>query len=182
LLVAGRPPEVELRELLRDAAASRGFRMLVTPPEKHPEIGRSVAAALGGTFVSFEGAFFQRHGADIAALERAEQYTAQRGILTEYADDLVRDLIEEHGHAGQVIVLGDTALLALCNALDVPRRLYDDTMSGALGLWVLVVPGILRNHQPWFNEGQPLWHLEGVTFPLLVPMPAGPPATSAESR
>lgn len=183
LLVADRPPEVALRELLRNAATSRGFRMLVTPPEKHAEIGRSVAAALGGTFVSFEGAFFQRHGADIAALERAEQYAAQHGILTEYAEALVHDLIEEHGRAGQLVVLGDTAILGLCNALDAPRRLlYDELMSGAHGLWVLVVPGVIHNHQPRFNEDQPLWHLEGVTFPLLVPMPAAPPATSAESR
>ena len=49
------------------------------------EIGRSAAAALGGTFVSFEDAFFRRHGHDIAALERAEQYAGQRGILNEHA-------------------------------------------------------------------------------------------------
>lgn len=180
LLGADRPPEIALRELLRDAATSRGFRMLVTPPEKHADIGRSVAAALGGTFVSFEDAFFQRHGDDIAALERAEQYAAQRGILTEHAEDLLRDLIEDHGRPGQVVVLGDTAILGLCDALDVPRRLYDETLSGSQGLWVLVVPGVIHNRQPRFNEDQPLWHLEGVTFPLLVPMPAAP-ASSAES-
>ncbi len=182
LLGADRPPEVALRDLLRDAAASRGFRMLVTPPEKHADIGRSVAAALGGTFVSFEDAFFQRHGDDIAGLERAEQYAAQRGILTEHADELLRELVEEHGRAGRVIVLGDTAILALCDALDVPRRLYDETLSGSQGLWVLVVPGVIHNRQPRFNEDQPLWHLEGVTFPLLVPMPAVAPVPSAESR
>ena len=43
LLGGERPPEVVLRDMLREAAASRGFRMLVTPPEKHAEIGRSVA-------------------------------------------------------------------------------------------------------------------------------------------
>ncbi|HEX3479328.1 MAG TPA: hypothetical protein VHT91_30095, partial [Kofleriaceae bacterium] len=68
-------------------------------------------------------------------------------------------------------------------ALDAPRRLlYDELLSGAHGLWVLVVPGVIHNRQPRFNEDQPLWHLEGVTFPLLVPMPVGAPATSAESR
>jgi hypothetical protein len=92
--------------------------------------------------VSFEDAFFRRHDADIAALERAEQYTAQRGILTEHADDLLRDLLEEHGRAGRVVVLGDTALLALCDALDAPRRLCDETLSGSQGFWVLVVPGV----------------------------------------
>lgn len=171
LLGADRSPERVLGDLLREAAKSRGFRMLVTPPEKHVDIGRSVAAALEGTFVSFEDAFFRRHGDEIAALERAEQYTAQRGILTEYADELLRELIEEYGQAGRVVVLGDTALLALCDALDVPRRLYDETLSGSQGFWVLVVPGVIYNRQPRFNEEHPLWHLEGVTFPLLKPLP-----------
>jgi hypothetical protein len=181
LLGADRPPEVALRDLLCEAAGSRGFRMLVTPPEKHVDIGRSVAEALGGRFVSFEDAFFQRHEGQIAALERAEQYAAQRGILTEYADDLLRDLIEEHGRPGQVIVLGDTALLALCDALDAPRLLYDETLSGSQGFWVLVVPGVIHNRQPRFNEGPPVWHLEGVTFALLNPMPVGSPG-GPESR
>ena len=123
------------------------------------------------TAVSFEDAFFRRHDAGIAALERAEQYAAQRGILTEHAEDLLCDLIEEHGQAGRVIVLGDTALLGLCDALDAPRHLYDETLSGSQGFWVLVVPGVIQNRQPRFNEGETLWHLEGVTFALLDPMP-----------
>jgi serine/threonine protein kinase len=180
LLMGDRPAELVLRELLRDAATSRGFRMLVTPPEKHADISRSVATALGGRFVSFEDAFFRRHGDDIAALERAEQYSAQRILLTEYADDLLRDLLEEHGQPGRVVVLGDTALLGLCGALDAPRRLYDVTLSGSEGFWVLVLPGVIHNRQPLFNEGLPVWHLEGVTFPLLEPMPpsAGPVSES----
>jgi hypothetical protein len=179
LLLADRPPELVLRELLRDAATSRGFRMLVTPPEKHADLGRSVAVALGGRFVSFEDAFFRRHGDDIAALERAEQYAAQRILLTEYADDLLRELLEEHAQPGRVVVLGDTALLGLCGALDAPRRLYDVTLSGSEGFWVLVLPGLINNHQPLFNEGPPVWHLDGVTFPLSEPMP---PRTESPSE
>ena len=179
LLGAERPPELVLRELLREAAGSRGFRMLVTPPELHVDIGRSVAAALGGTYVSFEDAFFRAHGTDIAALERAEQYAAQRAILTEYAETVVRDLLEQHGRPGHVVVLGDTALLGLCGAVDVPRWLYDEALSGSQGFWVMVVPGVIHNRQPRFNEDQPLFHLEGVTFPLLAVMPS---TTSAELR
>ncbi|MEZ4399111.1 MAG: protein kinase [Kofleriaceae bacterium] len=173
LFGADRPPEVVLRDLLREAAASRGFRMLVTPPERHIEISRSVAAALGGTYVSFEDAFFRAHGHDIAALERAEQYAAQRAILTEHAETLVRDLLEAHGRPGHTVVLGETALLGLCGALDVPRWLYDEAMSGALGFWVLVVPGVILNRQPRFNEHESFFHLEGVTFPLPAVMPGG---------
>lgn len=183
LLAGGeRPPEVALRDLMREARASRGFRMLVTPPESHPEIGRSVATALGGEYLSFEDAFFRRHGDDIAALERAEQYQAQRVILTEYADDLLRDLLEDHGQPGRVLVLGDTALLELCGtekteALDAPRYLYDQTLAGDRGFWVLVVPGVIHNRQPLFNERYPLFHLAGVTFPLLTCMSAATPSS-----
>lgn len=179
LLGADHAPEIALRELLRDAAVSRGFRLLVTPPEKHVDIGRSVAAALGATYVSLEDAFFRAHGANIAALERAEQYTAQRAILTEHAETLIRDLLEHHGRAGHVVVLGDTALLGLCGATDVPRWLYDELLSGSQGFWIMVVPGVIHNRQPRFNEHEPFFHLEGVTFPLLESMPV---PTSAESR
>jgi len=165
-----RQPEEVVRDMLRDAAASRGFRMLVTPPELHAEIGRSVAAALGGTWLSFEDAFFTDHAADMPALQRAERFVAQRDSLTEAAEATLFRLLEEHGRPGRVNVLGDTALFGLCEALDLPRRLYDETLSGTRGFWVLVVPGVIHNRQPRFNEGAPMWHLEGATIPLLHPL------------
>lgn len=174
LFGAEKPPHVALRDLLREVAGSRGFRLLVTPPEKHTDIGRSVAAALGGTYVSFEDAFFRIHGARIDALERAEQYVAQRPILTEHAEDVLRELLEAHGRPGRTVVLGDTALLGLCGAQDAPRWFYDQTLSGSQGFWIMVVPGVILNRQPRFNEDVPLFHLEGVTFPLLESMPSEP--------
>lgn len=166
-----RSAEEEVRDMLRDAASSRGFRMLVTPPERHAEIGRSVAAALNATWVSFEDAFFADHAGEVAALERAERFVAQREALTEAAEHTLFRLLEEHGRAGNVVVLGDTALLGLCEALDLPRRLYDETLSGSRGFWVLVVPGVIHKRQPRFNEGPPLWHLEGATLQLVNPVP-----------
>jgi hypothetical protein len=135
-----------------------------------------VGAALGGRYVSFEDAFFRRYGEHIAALERAEQYSGQRVMLTEYAEEVVTEILEDHGRPGRVIVLGDTALLGLCNALDNPRRFYDDTLSGSEGFWIWVLPGVIHKHQPLFNEAEPMWHLDGVTFPLLEPMPAAAPS------
>jgi serine/threonine protein kinase len=170
-LGAERGPEIVVRDMLKEAAGSRGFRMLVTPPEGHAEIGRSVAAALGGRWVSFEDAFFGEHSGDIQALERAEQFAAQREALTEAAEKTLFELLEEHGRPGNVIVLGDTALFGVCEALDLPRRLYDETVSGARGFWILVVPGVIHNRQPRFNEGPAMWHLEGATLPLLKPLP-----------
>lgn len=168
---AERSPELVVRDMLKEAARSRGFRMLVTPPEGHADIGRSVATALSGKWVSFEDAFFAEHGADIKALERAERFVAQREALTEAAEQTLFNLLEEHGKPGNVIVLGDTALFGLCEALDLPRRLYDETLSGSRGFWILVVPGVIHNRQPRFNEGPAMWHLEGATLPLLHPLP-----------
>lgn len=170
-LGAERSPELVVRDMLKEAAGSRGFRMLVTPPEAHAEIGRSVAAALGGRWVSFDDAFFGEHAADIKSLERAERFVAQREALTEAAEATLFNLLEEHGRPGNVIVLGDTALFGLCEALDLPRRLYDETLSGSRGFWILVVPGVIHNRQPRFNEGPAMWHLEGATLPLLNPLP-----------
>ncbi|MEO7889575.1 MAG: protein kinase [Vicinamibacterales bacterium] len=166
-----RSPEAVVRDMLRDASASRGFRMLVTPPERHPELARSVAMALAGQWVSFEDAFFAEHAAEIPSLERAERFVGQREALTEAAEATLFRLLEEHGKPGNVVVLGDTSLFGLCEALDLPRRLYDETLSGSRGFWVLVVPGVIHNRQPRFNEGPPMWHLEGATLPLLNPLP-----------
>jgi serine/threonine protein kinase len=167
-----RTPEEVVRDMLLAAASSRGFRMLVTPPERHAEIGRSVAAALSAIWLSFEDAFFAEHGADVAALERAERFVAQRDTLTDAAEETLFHILEEHGRPGNAVVLGDTALLGLCEALDLPRRLYDETLSGSRGFWVLIVPGVIHNRQPHFNEGTAMWHLEGATLPLLNPLPA----------
>lgn len=167
----GRSPEMIVRDMLKEAAGSRGFRMLVTPPEAHGEIGRSVAAALGARWVSFDDAFFNEHATDIKSLERAERFVAQREALTDAAEATLFNLLEEHGRPGNVVVLGDTALFKLCEALDLPRRLYDETLSGSRGFWVLVVPGVIHNRQPRFNEGPAMWHLEGATLPLLNPLP-----------
>jgi hypothetical protein len=172
----GRSPELVVRDMLKEASSSRGFRMLVTPPEHHTEIGRSVAASLSsisvvGKWVSFEDAFFSEHASSIKSLERAERFVAQREALTEAAEQTLFNLLEEHGRPGNVIVLGDTALFGLCEALDLPRRLYDETLSGSRGFWILVVPGVIHNRQPRFNEGAAMWHLEGATLPLLNPLP-----------
>jgi hypothetical protein len=156
--------------MLRGAATSRGFRMLVTPPERHSEVGRSVASVLGGLWVSFEDTFFADHAAEMSSLERAERFIAQRDSLTEAAEATLFRLLDKHGQVGNVVILGDTALLGLCEALDLPRRLYDETLSGSRGFWVLVVPGVIHNRQPRFNEGLPMWHLEGATLPLLNPL------------
>jgi serine/threonine protein kinase len=168
-----RSPEEALRDILKQASASRGFRMIMTPPERHRELGRSVAAALGATWLSFEEAFFQEHEEDLASLESAERFVGQREALREAAEATLNRLLDQHGGPGRVVVLGDTALLGLCEALDLPRLLYDETVSSQRGFWVLVLPGVIHQRQPRFNEGPALalGPVLGVTLPLLNPLP-----------
>lgn len=177
LSAADRSPEALLRDLLIDRDRARGFRMLITPPEHHRTLGRSVARtlerALGATWVSFDDAFFSAHGDDagLRRLARAERFAAQRRRLTEAAEQVFWDLLAKHGRPGQHVVVGDTGLLGLCGALDLPRRFYDEVQGGAKGFWLLVVPGVIHKRQPYFNEHEPLWHLEGATLPLAAPLP-----------
>lgn len=172
-LMASRTPEVVVGDLLREAARSRGFRIVVTPPERHPEIGRSIAQALGEdtTWLSFEDQFLARIDPQFSLYERAERFSAQRGLLTEEAEALVDELLREHGHPGRRIVLGDTALLEPCDALHLLRTLYDRTMSGAQGFWVVVMPGLIHQRQPLFNERTPTFHVDGTVLPLASPIP-----------
>src|SRR4029078_8924792 len=106
---------------------------------------------------------FADHAADIPSLERAERFVGQREALTEAAEATLFRLLEEHGKPGNVVVLVDTSLFGLCEALDLPRRLYDETLSGSRGFWVLVVPGVIHNRQPRSNEGRAVWDRGGAT-------------------
>ncbi|HEY0882739.1 MAG TPA: hypothetical protein VGD87_14460, partial [Archangium sp.] len=168
VVLAGRTAEEVTRDMLREAAKSRGFRLLVTPPEHHAELGRSVAKALGTEFVSFEDAFFTEHEHQLPQLDRASRFVAQREQLQDAARTTMQRLIEEHDRPGRATVLGDTALLGLCESVDLARLPF----SEGQGFWVLVVPGVIHNRQPLFNEGKdPVFHLPGQTFPLLKPLP-----------
>ncbi|MCC6647727.1 MAG: hypothetical protein IT374_19430 [Polyangiaceae bacterium] len=62
---------------------------------------------------------------------------------------------EAHGHAGNVIVVGDTAQFGSCQALDLPRRLCDESVEGGRASWMLAVLGALHDRQPRFYEGGP---------------------------
>src|SRR5262249_6504771 len=141
-----RTPEEAIRDMLAEASRTRGFRMLVTPPELHPKIGRSVAEAIRGTWVSLEEEFFADHGGNITGLERAERFAAQRYQLTDAAKATMERLLEQYGRPGNVVVLGDTGVLGICEALDLPRHVYEETLSGARGFWVLVVPGVIHKN------------------------------------
>jgi len=157
--------------MLSEAAETRGFRLLVTPPGRHVPIARSVATSLDATWISFASEWFERHGDTLDRWIKAESFPALRRGLTRTAEALLQQLLETHGRPGRSIVLGDTGILGVMEATDLVRRLYDEVQSGDQGFWVVVVPGTIRETQPRFNGKVPLWHLPGVTLPLRREIP-----------
>ncbi len=155
--------------ILRDLAARDGFRLVVGSPETHSEIARSLMKCVGdgATYVSFEDEFFRRVQ-PIDALERAERFLAQRPRLKREAESLLDAIVKEQGRPGARVVLGDTALWGVCDALHLVRRLYDLTATGGRGFWVLVIPGLVSKSQPLFNEqpGAIVFSISGATLPL----------------
>lgn len=173
LLRAERSPAAIVGDLLRGAERTSGFRLVVTPPQSHHEIGQSVARALGprAELVSFEQVLLsQAEGERFNALEEAELF-GDCAYLAEQAERVIRELLEEKGGPGRVVVLSDTGALGVCDALHLVRMVYDETMSGARGLWVVVIPGVIHQKQPLFNEKTPVFHLDGATLPLNEEIP-----------
>jgi len=161
--------------ILRNLAERDGFRLVVASPEDHSDIARSLVKCLGdgSTYVSFEDEFFKRVEGQIDALERAERFLAQRPKLKREAEALLDTLVKERGQAGARIVLGDTAVWGVCDALHLVRRLYDFTATGGRGFWVLVIPGLVHQSQPLFNEkpGSIVFSMGGALLPLTKPVP-----------
>lgn len=162
--------------ILRSLADRDGFRLVVASPEAQSDIARSLVRCLGddATFVSYEDEFFGRLGGQIDALERAEKFLAGRPKLRREAETLLDALVKDRGRPGARIVLGDTALWGVCDALHLVRRLYDLTATGGRGFWVLVIPGLVHQSQPLFNEkpGAIVFSMGGTVLPLVKPVPA----------
>jgi serine/threonine protein kinase len=170
------PPEMVVRDagevardLLRAYCQRDGFRLVVAPPEDHLKIGRSVAQAIdGATFVSFEDAFFRDIDAQVETFERAERFAAQKPKLRREAEQVIDAIVREHGKPGCRVVLGDLALLGICDATHLVRKLYDLTSTGGRGFWAVVIPGVVHQRQPLFNEkaGAIVFSIEGATLPI----------------
>lgn len=167
-----RTPEEVASDMLQSAAKRRGFRLVVAPPESHPEIGRSVAAAVAGEYVGLEDLLFERMGDRFAVFEEASRFAAQRRLLTREVEKALDELVKDRGQADARIVLGDAAILLTCDATHLVRKLYDKTTGGTKGFWALVIPGVIHEQQPWFNEKEPVFHIEGQVLPVDRALPA----------
>ncbi len=153
-------------EQLAGALDRRGWRLVVAPPERAPEVGRALAARLDATYVSFASELFAHLEPSFDAYEEASRFAAQKRLLTKQAEKVLDALLQKHGAPGARVVVGDTAVLATCEALHLVRRLYDRTHTGTRGGWALVVPGVLHKQQPWFLEAEPVFQIPGQVVPL----------------
>lgn len=170
-----RTPEELAADLLRAAADRRGYRLVVAPPESQPEIARSIARAIGADYVDLEAHLFEHFGDRFPLFEEASRFAAQRRLLTREVEKAVDALVAERASVTTRVVLGATAVLGTCGAASsVVKRLYEATSGGTKGFWALVIPGVIHQRQPWFNETEPVFHLEGHVLPLTRELP--PPA------
>jgi len=174
LRVAAKSDEVVAGELLRSAAQRRGFRLVVAPPADHHEIGESVRRTLGpsAVFVSFEEELLSRLEPDFPGFEKAERFAAMRHKLAKEAEAVYRAILAKHGLPGRLTVLGDTGILGVCNALDVISRLYTETNTRDVGFWTVVIPGVIQQRSPLFNEKTPVVNFPGTVLPVLRAIPA----------
>ena len=63
----------------------------------------------------------------------------------------------------------ESTALAELHAIAAKNKIFRSFIG--LGYYDTVVPGVIHNRQPRFNEGPAMWHLEGATLPLLNPLP-----------
>ena len=172
LRVAAKPEEVVAGELLRTAAQRRGFRLVVAPPAEHREIAASIARAVEGTIVSFEEELLARLEPDWQRAELAEQFEAMQNRLTKAAEATYQDLLARHGEPGRRVVVSDTGILGVCNALHLIGKLATETSSRDAGVWAVVIPGVIHQRAPLFNEERPVANIPGMVLPVPRAIPA----------
>src|SRR5690606_4724635 len=144
------------------------------PPEQHPEIARSMAKALPtATYVSFESRLLALMEPEFEKYEAAERSRAARFRLKRAAEALTDTHLKQHGRHGQVVVVGDTGILGVCDAAqEVVRQIYNRVTERDLGCWFVVIPGTVHNVQPLFNEKTPVLKLQHIRVPEPLPEPA----------
>ena len=164
-------PRDRVRDVLRQAARQgSSFRLVVVPPARHREIGESLVTQLGATGIDLTDAWFQQHAATLATDARAARFAALKVATGKRMDALLSELVNRHGAPGRTVVVHNTGLLEALGGLEQVRLLYDRVQGQAAGFWVLVVPGLILDRQPRFNNRTPIWHQPGLVLPLDEPL------------
>ncbi len=166
-------PRDRVRDVLREAGRrGSSFRLVVAPPEHHRVVARSLIDHLGATGVDLAGAWFTRHEGTLSADARAMRFPALRVATSKRLDQLLTELIRTHGAPGRTVVLHETGILEALGGLEQVRLLYDRVQGQAVGFWVIVIPGVILERRPLFNDRTPVWHQPGLVLPLTEPLRA----------
>jgi serine/threonine protein kinase len=163
-------PLDRVRDALREAAGRGGFRLVVAPPEHHRAVAKSLVEQLSATSVDLTDAWFRRNEATLASDARAPKFPAMRVAAGKRVDLLMNELVAEHGAPNRSIVVHETGILGTLGGLEQIRLLYDRVRGQPLGFWVLVIPGVITDKQPLFNDRWPVWHMPGLVLPLAEPL------------
>lgn len=159
-------PIDRVKLVLQDAAKRGGFRLVVAPPEKHRAFPGSLVDQFGAVSVDLTDAWFRRNEATLASDAREARFPALKAAASKRLDQLVTELVREHGAPGRTVVVHEAGILGVLGGLDQIRLLYDRVLGQPVGLWILVIPGLVRDRQPLFNEREPVWHHAGCALPL----------------
>lgn len=164
-------PRDRVRDVLREAGRrGSSFRLVVSPPERHRAVARSLIQQLGATAIDLTAAWFQRHEATLAADARAVRFPALRVATSKRLDQLLTDLVRDHGAPGRTVVLHEAGILEALGGLEQIRLLYDRVQGQAAGFWIVVIPGVILERRPLFNDRTPVWHQPGLVLPLAEPL------------
>lgn len=164
-------PKKRVVDVLQQAGhGGSAFRLVVAPPESHRVIGESLVRALGAVGVNLTDAWFARHAVTLDKDARAARLVALRAVTAERVNRLFDELVAEHGAPGATVVVYDTGLLEVLGGLEQVRLLYDRVAGRGAGFWILVVPGVVHQRQPLFNDRTEIWHQPGLVLPLNEPL------------
>lgn len=164
-------PQDRVRDLLRAAPAlGKSFRLVVAPPADHGRIAQSLLDQLDATGIDLADAWFQAHEATLARDAKAARLKPLQVLTGQALDRLLDQLVETHGRPGQTIVLHNTGILGTLCAVQRISALYDRVFGQGKGLWIVVIPGVIHDRQPLFNDRHPTFRVTGAVLPLTEPL------------
>ncbi|MES2638062.1 MAG: NERD domain-containing protein kinase family protein [Myxococcota bacterium] len=164
-------PRDQVRDILREAGRrGSSFRLVVAPAEHHRVVARSLIDQLGATSLDLAHEWFSRHEGTLGTDARAGRFPALRVATGKRLDQLLSDLVRTHGAPGRTVVLHETGILDTLGGLEQIRLMYDRVQGQGVGFWIVVIPGVILERRPLFNDRTAVWHQPGLVLPLTEPL------------
>ena len=166
-------PRDRVRDILRDAPhQGKSFRMVVAPAAEHRTIAQSLLTQLDAIGIDLAAAWFDAHADTLDRDARAARIKPLQVLTHRALDQLLDRLVKTHGRPGQTVVLHNTGILEALGGLKQIPVLYDRVSGQGNGFWILVIPGVIHDRQPLFNDRTPVWQMPGLVLPLSEPLRA----------